>query len=437
MSDLSFPEIVEPPVNTPEAPPEIADTAEVKAGQVLVKYSRTEAALADLTARYKGKKFDLTTTAGDKAARGARLELITLRTGLEKKRLELKRPAIDFGKKIDEEAKRITSAIELLEKPIDAQIRADEERREELARKEAARKATHEAGIAKIRSYVALAQGLPSERITKGIEALQAMSFGPEWEEFAVPAASAQCETIEALKNLLAETLAAEAQAVEQARIKAEHAAQQQALAIGSRVMALMGKPAAEIRDLLNLLELTVYPEGAATVVTQAHDQAVAQLKMMLGMAEQQEATAAQLAALQAAQAPAAVDPKVDTPDTPEQGSQHVLKAEAETPDATDRDAPVITSPAGGPMGAEQPAAAGLAVVTNDRPLETEANSVDASTQLLRDTLTLVEFLRAPYSGKFPTQPKVGTEWWASLRAQLDSLEPRVLEALGIQAGEA
>ena len=40
--------------------------------------------------------------------------------------------------------------------------------------------------------------------------------------------------------------------------------------------------------------------------------------------------------------------------------SQHVLKAEAHAPDATDRDPAVNASPVGGPMGAEQPAAAGL-----------------------------------------------------------------------------
>lgn len=42
-----------------------------------------------------------------------------------------------------------------------------------------------------------------------------------------------------------------------------------------------------------------------------------------------------------------------------EAGPQYVLKAEAATPDATDRDAPAMTSPGGGPMGAGQPAAAG------------------------------------------------------------------------------
>jgi hypothetical protein len=41
------------------------------------------------------------------------------------------------------------------------------------------------------------------------------------------------------------------------------------------------------------------------------------------------------------------------------QGSQHVLKAEAARPDATDRETPALASPVGGPMGVGQPAAAG------------------------------------------------------------------------------
>jgi hypothetical protein len=43
---------------------------------------------------------------------------------------------------------------------------------------------------------------------------------------------------------------------------------------------------------------------------------------------------------------------------TARRGSQHVLKAEAARPDATDRDTPAIISPVGGPMGIGQAAAA-------------------------------------------------------------------------------
>lgn len=45
---------------------------------------------------------------------------------------------------------------------------------------------------------------------------------------------------------------------------------------------------------------------------------------------------------------------------TPTRGLRHVLKAEAARPDATDRERPANASPGGGPVGMEQPAAAGL-----------------------------------------------------------------------------
>lgn len=104
---------------------ELIDTAEVRDGQAIVNYSRTEAALATLREKYTGVQYDLTTTAGDKAARAGRLELVTLRANLEKKRKELKAPALEFGKKIDSEAARLTTDILALEEPIDKQITAE------------------------------------------------------------------------------------------------------------------------------------------------------------------------------------------------------------------------------------------------------------------------------------------------------------------------
>ena len=147
---------------------ELIDRAEIKDGQAIVAYSRTEAALAALREKYKDARYNLTTTAGDKAARGARLELTTTRTNLEKKRKELKAPAVEFGRKVDAEAARLTAEILALETPIDAQIKADEKRRDDERRvreeAEAARKKVHTDAIAKIAGYVAQAAELPSER---------------------------------------------------------------------------------------------------------------------------------------------------------------------------------------------------------------------------------------------------------------------------------
>ena len=96
----------------------------------IAEYSPTAAALADLRARYQNVVWDVTTTKGDKEARAARRELVTLRTTLEAKRKELKAPALERTRLIDAEAKSIEAQIRALEDPIDALISAEEQRRE-------------------------------------------------------------------------------------------------------------------------------------------------------------------------------------------------------------------------------------------------------------------------------------------------------------------
>ena len=213
---------------------ELIDTAEVRDGKAIVTYSRTEAALADLRDKYAGATYDLTTTAGDKAARAGRLELKTLRTSLEDKRKELKAPALEFGKKIDSEAARLTAEIMALEQPIDNQIKADEIRRENERRAkeeaEAARRKVHTDAIAKIAGYVALATDLQAERIANGIGYLEGLDLAG-FEEYQTEATEARARTIEALRALHAKAVAREDEAArleveraEQARVAAEQA---------------------------------------------------------------------------------------------------------------------------------------------------------------------------------------------------------------------
>lgn len=209
-------------MSTPETTIDLIDRAEINASGVLVQYSKTEAALAALREKYTGATFDLTTTKGDKEARAARLELTTLRTSLEKRRKEFKAPALEFGKKIDAEAARITSEIEALEQPIDAQIRADENRRAaekaERERIERERVAAHQNRLNTIRACVGRAQGLPSERIANGIAQVEAMvTDAATWEEFAGEAATAQAETLAAMRSMFD---AAKAREDEEARVE-------------------------------------------------------------------------------------------------------------------------------------------------------------------------------------------------------------------------
>jgi vacuolar-type H+-ATPase subunit I/STV1 len=220
---------------TDDAPAvELIDRAEIKDGKAIVAYSRTEAAIAELRQKYQGAKYDLTTTAGDKAARAARLELVTTRTALEKRRKELKAPAVEFGKRVDSEAARLTAEIVALEDPIDAQIKADEARREaeRKAREEAeaARRKKHTDAIAKIAGYVAQATDLPSDRIASGVAYLEGLDLSG-FEEFTTEATETRDRTVAALRALQIKAKAREdeaarleAERAEQARIAAEQA---------------------------------------------------------------------------------------------------------------------------------------------------------------------------------------------------------------------
>lgn len=192
----------------------------------LIEYSQTEAALAELRQRYADVAWDLTTTKGDKEARAARKELVSLRTALEAKRQELKAPALERSRLIDAEAARIKAEIEALEKPIDAQIKADEARRErerqEKAEREALRVAKHQAAIQAIRSIPVDALGSGSERLRNVIQSLEGTIYGEELEEFQPIAERARLDSLDQLRALLVKAEAAEAEAKRLAEERAE-----------------------------------------------------------------------------------------------------------------------------------------------------------------------------------------------------------------------
>lgn len=365
-------------------------------------------------------------------------------------------------------------------------IDAREKELEEEAQRELDRKAKHGANVAAIRGALEHAQGLPSDRIANGIEQLEALTFDDEvWEEFAPLAETARTETVVAMRKLLDAALDAEEKEREAESLRAEHAAQQLALAIGQRAMACMGKPSATVREELNLLELTVYPEDTPEVVTNAHQQAVTQLKMLLTMAEQQEAMAAQQAAQAATQntqsekqdgsLPAAAGACASTEPEAAQGSGS--GDEGKAAHAEER-AAEPTFEDGGVMRLEQPAgsvaagAGGLyrametmayddprqiaghqadTIAHADRFAAYEDTSIETSeadaiepppgsipmadthtgtdpVSVVRDAAALIEFLNGELNGKFKSHPKPSAEWWGTLRVMTENLGPRLAE---------
>lgn len=210
----------------------------------VAEYSMTEAALAELRERHSKTVFDLRTVAGNKAARAARQELVTLRSNLEQKRKDLKQPVLELGKRIDDEAKRITAEILKLERPIDEQIKADEQRRdaERKAREEEEAKRAEEARqhaqqearrisaiqmrIADLNAYVVATTGKSAAEINQILDELQSMDM-TTFEEFQERADVVRLGVVAALVTIKD---AAEKNEAEQARLKAEREEQERVM---------------------------------------------------------------------------------------------------------------------------------------------------------------------------------------------------------------
>lgn len=193
-------------------------------GTQIKEYSATEAGLAALREKYAGRVFDVTTTAGDKEARAARQELVKLRTSLEAKRKEIKGPALAYCQAIDSEARRITAEIKNLEDPIDAQIKAEEQRKAaekaEKERIERERVAAIQGKIHLISRVAFQSRDDEPEMIEATLADLHAMVIDEdEYQELTAEARAAKEQAEKELTDLLAR---AQARKEEAARLAAE-----------------------------------------------------------------------------------------------------------------------------------------------------------------------------------------------------------------------
>lgn len=192
----------------------------------ITEYSQTEAGLAELRSRLKDAVYDVSSKAGMTEAKGARAELRSLRTGLEKKRVEIKAPALEHCRLIDAEAKRITAELVALEEPIDQQIKAEEQR---IADEKRRAIEAEEKRIAGIRAAIDDYRGLPAKLfdrptiIIQGqLARLQAnLPTEDQYEEFLAEAKDAHTAAVARLGEMIA---AARQREEEQARIDAERA---------------------------------------------------------------------------------------------------------------------------------------------------------------------------------------------------------------------
>lgn len=193
----------------------------------ITEYSTTAAALSELRTRYSGQ-FDVATTKGMALAKEARAVVRGYRTALETLRKEIKTPALERCRLIDDEAKRITAELLKIEEPIDTAIKAEERRKEEekaaKARAEQERVTTIAARINAIRNRANAVAGKSAAEIRSTMEQVHEMELAPlDFAEFLPDAIKALDETLDTLKNLLIERVAFEE---EQARLQAEREAE-------------------------------------------------------------------------------------------------------------------------------------------------------------------------------------------------------------------
>jgi hypothetical protein len=410
---LDFPTIEAAPMPAAAPPPaqpapakttDIADRIGVVQGEV-AKFDQIAAGLRAIEAAHPKDVIvgAINTPAGLKIAEAGWRAYRNPRLEVERSRKAAKQPMLALGRAIDEFAGKLEAELRTGEDHYKAQLDAEETRRAaekaEAARIEAERVARHQAGIAKIGAYLNRCQepGITADRISVGIGMLEGVTFGPEWQEFAVPAASAQCETLEAMRKLHAaavereaEAARLEAQRIENERVAAEQAAQQAELdrqaaehkanmariaghqrridEIKAAATLHEGQPAATIAEAITAVAALEVSEASyqemAPLAAAAQAGTLAALWRLHDDAAERERQAAEAVAAFQAQRAANLDEVVEAAKSmaaaieyPEwQGEQQVLKAEPTVADATDRDVPANTSPVVGPMGAGQAA---------------------------------------------------------------------------------
>jgi hypothetical protein len=203
-------------VTAPEADEPITSIAE---------YSPTAAALADLARRMSKVVYDVSTPKGMAAAKADRAEVRDLRVALEKKRVEIKAPALKRCNEIDTEAKRITALLlpyeEAPDKVIKAHEAAIEAERQRVIKAEQDRMADLQQRVAELRGAIEVVRkyNLTAAQIAEHIEDLEAIAVDASFQELQESAAKAKAETLAQLAQFRDAAAAREA---EDARLKQE-----------------------------------------------------------------------------------------------------------------------------------------------------------------------------------------------------------------------
>lgn len=268
--------------------------------QALARFSPADAVIAQMKREFAGLTVrGLDDKAGFERVHDARMAVVRHRVQVEKTRKDLKADSLEYGRRVDVEAKRLTASLLEIEGPLDAEenkIVAEKARiqREAQELAEAARKAKLDARISRLQKIGA------SQIVVSAIESMSDTDFDAEAArcEAAEDARIARLEqeSLERAEREAAEALLRQQQEVaarDAQRIEAERIAQERAAAeVQRQANAETQRKLAEERAQIERERAAIDAEKAKAAQAEAAKRAAKEAK------ERAKAEAERLAAL-------------------------------------------------------------------------------------------------------------------------------------------
>jgi len=185
----------------------------------VAEYAPFYSQLAELEQNNSTLVFAYETKKGNKEARSHINTLRLTKGALERTRKEAKAEYLKKGRAVDSEASEIESRIE-------AMIKVHQEPLDEIEQRETDRQAALQARVAAIVEFHALAQ--TQDDLRAGIEGIESMKIGADFEELEVEAMRAKENRLEQLRSCLMLRIKSDDEAAELERLRAESAARAQ-----------------------------------------------------------------------------------------------------------------------------------------------------------------------------------------------------------------
>lgn len=219
----------------------------------LQEMNAVEAGLAELEAKYKDVVYDVTTTKGMEDAKAARAEIRAPRYNTERIRQAKSSELTALRQEINDNAKRITARVLLIEAPVDEQIKAQEERkeaeREAKRAAEAERLAEQHRRLDQIRDQPLAVIGASASAIAAMIDALAERPLDDFDEVFLPTAEKTRESSLAAMRTAHA---AAERLEAQQAELDQQRKEQEAKAAAAAEELRLANEAAAAERARLD-----------------------------------------------------------------------------------------------------------------------------------------------------------------------------------------